>query len=252
MNLGIENRVALVTGASRNIGRAIAIELAREGARVITVARSSQDLAALHEELPGAKGQHLSVCLDLQAAGATSQLVDMLSEAFQQPDILVHNLGGSLGVTDLFSPSDEWEKVWYFNVGIAHEINRQFVPAMKTARWGRLLHLSTLATQTHGGNAPYVSAKCALEGYVKTLARELSKHNVMANALAPGLIDLEGRYFSRMRTENPAFIEEYFNHHLPIRRMGSAAEIARVAAFLCSEQAAYMSGAIVRVDGGGS
>ncbi|MGZ3157834.1 MAG: SDR family NAD(P)-dependent oxidoreductase [Burkholderiaceae bacterium] len=251
MNLGIENRIAIVTGASKNIGRAIALELAKEGARVIVVSRSKANLDMVLAELPGADGRHLGIELDLQFPDSPLQLKDLLRGDFENPEIVVHNLGGSLGVTDAFSSAAEWAKVWHFNVGIAHELNRLLIPDMIVKKWGRILHLSTLSTQTYDGYSAYTSAKCALDGYVKSMSRHVSKDNVIMNSLAPGLIHLEGRYFARMQKENPAFVEQYFDNHLPIRRMGTAQEIATIAAFLCSEHAAFMPGSIVRADGGG-
>jgi 3-oxoacyl-[acyl-carrier protein] reductase len=252
MNLGIENRVALVTGAGRNIGRAIALALAKEGARVILVGRSKDNLDRVNAEMPGTAGRHLSIALDLESADSVSRLQELTTGDIGCPEILVHNLGGSLGVTNAFSTAAEWARVWNFNLGIAHELNRLFIPRMVSKRWGRILHLSTLSTQTCEGSPAYVSAKCALDGYVKSMSREMSKHNVIMNSLAPGLINLEGRHYARMQRENPALLEQYFDNHLPIRRMGTAEEMAMIAAFLCSEHAAFMPGSIVRADGGGS
>jgi len=147
--------------------------------------------------------------------------------------------------------SDDWQRVWKFNVGIGHELNRAFMPAMVDRRWGRIVHLSTLSTTTYNGYAAYVSAKCALDGYVKSVNREVSKHNVIVSAVAPGAIYSEGRHFAKLQKENPAALEEYFNQHLPIRRLGRAEDIGPVVAFLCSEQAAFMAGSIVGIDGGG-
>ena len=250
MNLGIENRLALVTGASRGIGRAIALELAREGARVIIVARSAEPLDAVKRELTGSPGRHHAFALDLTAEGGIGRLaqeVDKLGPL----DIMVHNLGGSHGVFTTFASSDEWKKVWQFNVGVSHELNRIFIPAMAQRRWGRVVHLSTLSTTTYNGYAAYVSAKCALDGYVKSVNREVSKDNVIVSAVAPGAIYSEGRHFAKLQKENPAALQDYFKNHLPIGRLGRAEEIAPVAAFLCSEQASFLAGSIVGIDGGG-
>jgi 3-oxoacyl-[acyl-carrier protein] reductase len=251
MNLGIDDRIALVTGASKNIGRAIAKALAKEGARLILVSRSRENLNEVHAELNGEKGRHLCVAMDLRLKEGPLRLKEALKGDFENPEIVVHNLGGSLGLTDPFSSADEWDDVWRFNVGIAHELNRLFIPDMMARKWGRILHLSTLSTQTYDGYAPYTSAKCALDGYVKSMSRLVSKSNVIMNALAPGLVGLEGRYFMRMKKESPAQLEQYFDNHLPIRRMGTPEEMALIATFLCSEHAAFMPGAIVRADGGG-
>jgi 3-oxoacyl-[acyl-carrier protein] reductase len=251
MDLGINDRVALVTGASKNIGRAIAKALAREGARLILVSRSADNLKEVVAEIGGPAGRHLCIDLDLQQADGPQRLKERLQGDYAYPEIIVHNLGGSLGVTDAFASAEEWARVWHFNVGISHELNRLLLPSMVSRKWGRIVHLSTLSTQTYDGYVPYVSAKCALDGYVKGMSRLLSRDNVIINALAPGLIGLEGRYFKRLEKENPEQLAQYFDNHLPIRRMGEADEMAVIATFLCSEHAAFMPGAIVRADGGG-
>ncbi len=250
MDLKIRDRLALVTGASRGIGRAIALELAKEGARVIIVARSPEPLQAVRRELGGSEGRHHTFALDLMAEGGIAKLSEEIQN-LGALDIMVHNLGGSNGVFTTFASSEDWKKVWQFNVGVSHELNRMFIPLMVQRRWGRVVHLSTLSTTTYNGYAAYVSAKCALDGYVKTINREVSKDNVIVSAVAPGAIYSEGRHFAKLQKEDPAALEDYFKNHLPIKRLGRAEEIAPVAAFLCSEQASFMAGSIVGIDGGG-
>jgi 3-oxoacyl-[acyl-carrier protein] reductase len=246
----MENRLALVTGASRGIGRAIALELAKEGARVVIVARSAEPLEAVKRELAGPAGKHHAFAIDLMADGGTAKLADEIGR-LGPLDIMVHNLGGSHGVFTTFASSDDWKKVWQFNVGVSHELNRIFVPRMVERRWGRIVHLSTLSTTTYNGYAAYVSAKCALDGYVKSVNREVSKDNVIVSAVAPGAIYSEGRHFAKLQKENPAALQDYFKNHLPIMRLGRADEIAPVAVFMCSEQASFMAGSILGIDGGG-
>jgi 3-oxoacyl-[acyl-carrier protein] reductase len=249
MDLGIKDRLALVTGASRGIGRAIARELACEGARVILVARAAGQLEAVRCQMTSPEKHH-AVVADLMSERGVQEVAETITK-LGNLDIMVHNLGGSGGVQQVFAPAEELKKVWQFNVGIAHELNRLFVPSMVERRWGRIVHLSTLAATTHQGYAAYVSAKCALDGYVKLVSREVCRHNVILSAVAPGVIYIEGRYFAKLQQENPAALEEFFNHHVPIRRLGKPEEVASAVAFLCSEQASFMAGAIVAVDGGG-
>jgi 3-oxoacyl-[acyl-carrier protein] reductase len=118
-------------------------------------------------------------------------------------------------------------------------------------RWGRIVHLSTLSTKTGHGYPPHVSAKFAVDGYVSTVNREVAKDNVVISAVAPGAVYTEGRHFAKLQKENPAALQDYFKNHVPAQRLGTADEIGAVVAFLCSQYAAYMSGSIVRVDGGG-
>lgn len=250
MDLNIKNRLALVTGASKGIGRAIAAALAREGARVILVARSQEELEAVRKKIATPERPHHVIPVDLMTENGVERLVKTITTDLGEPDIMVHNLGGSFGLS-AFAPAEDWKKVWHFNVGIGHELNRAFIPGMVKRRWGRIVHLSTLSTITYGGYAPYVSAKCALDGYVKSVNREVSKDNVILSAVAPGAIYSEGRYFAKIQKEKPEELEDYFKNHLPIKRLGTAEEIAPVVAFLCSDFASFMAGSIVRIDGGG-
>lgn len=238
-----------MTGASRGIGRAIALELAREGAHVVLVARSREQLARVKAEMTGTG--HWTIPIDLTDQDAATRLVDAITTEIGSPEIIIHNLGGSHGVFKTFAPVEDWAKVWHFNLGISHELNRRFIPAMVDKQWGRIVHLSTLSTFTFNGYAAYVSAKSALNGYVKSVNREVSKHNVIITAVAPGAIYSEGRHFAKLQKENPAVLETYYSEHLPIRRLGRAEDIAPVVAFLSSDHAAFMPGAIVSVDGGG-
>jgi len=248
VDLGIKDRLALVSGASRGIGQAIAKELAREGGRVILVARSAHALEAVRSQMTIPE-RHCVVAVDLMADGGVQKLADIISK-LGNLDIMVHNLGGSLQIQQVFAPVDDWKKVWQFNVGICQELNQIFVPPMVKRRWGRIVHLSALSTTTYQGNPAYVSSKCALEAYVKSISREVSRHNVIVSAVAPGAIAVEGRYFAKIEKEDPAALEKYLNDHLPIRRLGKPEDVAGVVAFLCSEQASYMAGAVVAVDGG--
>ena len=235
MDLGINGKVALVLGASRGIGLAVADELTREGAVVLEVARSAP---RLHPER--------GLQLDLMSAGAVEQLVRWIGNL--PPDIIYHAIGGSWdGSKAVSSPSAKWAEVWRYNLGLAIDINNAFLPGMVTQKWGRIVHTSSDAVKNAIGYAPYASAKFALEGYVKVASKEFAKDNVIISAVSPGPIYTEGRYlYSRPEAET----QEYFDHHLPIRRFGRAEEVAKVVAFLCSDCASFMPGAVVDVQGG--
>ena len=251
MDLGIKNRLALVTGASRGIGRAIAVALAREGARVILVARSAELLEAVRREIATPDRPHHTYAIDLMADDGVPKLVQSISNDLGAPEIMVHNLGGSCGVNKTFAPAADWRKVWQYNLGIAHDLNCAFIPGMAARRWGRIVHLTTLSTKTFHGYPPHVAAKCAVDGYVSTVNREVSKDNVIISAVAPGTIYSEGRWFAKIQKEDPAALQEYFKKHLPTNRLGLAEDIGPVVSFLCSDYASFMAGSIVRVDGGG-
>lgn len=225
MNLGIEGRTALVVGASRGIGLEVTRELRSEGCAVITASRTEG--------------------IDLMPEGAPSAFCASLMG--REPDIIVHVLGGSQGLIGTLLPSSAWAKVWRLNLGIAHDINRVFIPMMQRNKWGRIVHISSNATRIGTGYSPYTSAKAALEGYVKAVSREFSRDGIVITAVAPGIVHTPGRYYASLDSKEQ---EAYFNKYIPTHRFGRAEEVAKVVAFLASEHAAYMAGSIVSIDGG--
>lgn len=223
MNLGISGRSALVVGASRGIGLEIAQELKAEGCVVTSWSRTQG--------------------VDLMPEGAPQKHCKTISP----PDIIVHVLGGSQGITQTLSPSSDWAKVWRLNLGIAIDINNAFIPAMRVSGWGRIIHISSNAPRLVIGYCPYTSAKAALDGYVRSVSKEFSRDGVIMSAVAPGIVHTPGRYYASLDSREQ---EEYFNKYIPIHRFGRAEEVAKVVAFLASEHAAYMAGSIVGIDGG--
>lgn len=231
MNLGISHRNALIVGASRGLGLEIARELHAEGCKITTVARTALQAPWRH------------ILLDLMPEDAPAKLA---AEA-PAPDIVVHVLGGSQGMTKTLSPAMDWAKVWRLNIGIAHDLNCHYIPMMQRSKWGRIIHLSSNATRIPTGYAPYTSAKAALEGYVKIVSKEFSKDGVIMTAVAPGIIYTPGRYYASLDSKAQ---EEYFNRYIPAQRFGRAEEVAKVVAFLASDHASYMAGSVVSIDGG--
>lgn len=240
MDLGIAGRRALVVGATGDTGRAVARELAAAGCKVIGVARNEFKLAAVAAEL--VDGFRL-----LQADISESKDLARIVEAAGSPDIVVHVAGGSAGIKDPMLPSSEWAKVWQLNLGAAHDLNRQFLPGMSERGWGRIVHFSSNGTQLAIGHAPYTSAKCAVEGYVRTMSKLHSARGVVIAAVRPGPIYTEGRPLYSQDEESK---RRFFDSYVPMRRWGRGDELAGAVAFLCSQRASYMAGAIVDVDGG--
>mgnify|MGYP001564505020 CR=1 FL=1 len=238
MNLGISGRTALVVGASRGIGMEIARELWSEGCKVISVARTLEN---------GEATRRVSIQRDLMPDGAPEKLAAEIIANHGAPDMVVHVLGGSQGITQTLAPSSDWAKVWRLNLGIAHDLNCAFIPEMQRNRWGRIVHISSNTTRIGTGYCPYSSAKAALDGYVKIVSKEVSKDGVIITAVAPGIVHTPGRYYASLDSKAQ---EEYFNQYIPIARFGRAEEVARVVAFLSSDHASYMAGSIVQIDGG--
>lgn len=250
MNLGIKGRTALVLGASRGLGAAVVRSLADEGARVIAVARNQEALASLIQELPGSPGWHRSFPADLMEQGAVERLVEALERNSLTPEIIVHNLGGSLGMTNPISPMEDYQKVWRLNLGIALDVNHLLIPRMRSDRWGRVVHVSSASTRTFHGYAPYVAAKCALTGYLKSASRSLAPDNVILSAVSPGVIYEDGRHLTELSKNAPAEIAEYYKHHLAIGRLSLPREVSNAVCFLCSDLASLANGTVMEFDGG--
>lgn len=251
MDLGIAGRTALVVGASKGIGRAVACRLAEEGCRVLGTARSYRLLESLRHEVETAyphAPKPMMVSAELMAAGALETVCDGLVNHGDEPDIIYHCMGGSYdGIKQWDEPWNRWEQVYRFNLGVAHEINRRLVPYMLRKGWGRVVMTSTDGTASASGNPPYTSSKCALEGYVRTVAKQWVKQGVILSAVAPGNVLTPGL---PMYEQSEEATQEYWRHHVAAGRWAQPDEIARVVVALCGEPAAWMPGSVVRVDGG--
>ena len=218
MNLELNGRRALVTGASRGIGEAIADRLEEEGVDVFRASRSTG--------------------FDLM--NDTTPLVGKVGYA----DIIVHNAGGALGITDPWCSSTDWWKVYRLNMGAAVEINRALIPEMQRRGWGRVVHISSISALENQGTVPYCSVKAALNAYTRSIGRLVSADGVSVSAVMPGAVFTEGGYWDHPRAE------KYVKERMAIQRLGTVDEIARFVVFLCSPHASFVAGSAFLVDGG--
>ena len=250
MDLGIEGKRALVTGAGRGLGRSIASCLAREGARVAIVSRTESDIQSLVEEMGGEAAGHYGTTIDLMAENGPTELMDRLDADFGQIDIAVHNAGGTLDIRDAFCSIEDWRKLWRFNVEIAVELNLRIVPAMQERGWGRVVHVTSIAAVENQGPIPYCSTKAALTAYTRSFGRLVSPDGVIITAVLPGAVFTEGGDWDYMSKNRPEHVEKYLDERMAIRRFGEPDEIGNVVTFLCSEMASFCVGSIVPIDGG--
>jgi len=231
------NRTALVTGASRGIGFACAKALASAGARVILASRDKERLDAAMAKIPGSS----AVQLDLASP-------DSIKEAFAKAgpvDILVNNAGLTKDGLALRMKKDDWDAVLGTNLTGAFLAIQHVLHPMMKQRWGRIINISSIVGETgNPGQANYVASKAGLIGLTKSLAQEVASRNITVNAVAPGFIE----------TDMTAELSEELKHnmlsHIPLKRFGQPEEIAAAVKFLASEEAGYITGAVLNVNGG--
>lgn len=250
MNLGINKKQALVTGAGRGIGAAISKSLIEENANVVAVSRSMDSLKELQGNLEE-KSQFCQILeLDLALDGSVDNLFDYLKSQNISPDIIVNNVGGNLSYTDPLGPVSEWREVMKLNVEVAIEINRRFIPDMRSKKWGRICHISSISALENQGPPSYCAAKAALNAYVRSLGRFVAADNVILTSLMPGAIFTKDGYWDVASKERPEHVKKYLDERMAIRRFGSVEEISKLATFLCSEHASFCVGSAVLADGG--
>jgi len=242
----LDGRVALVTGASRGIGAAIALELALAGADLVLVGRSAEPLARVADEIRQSGRAALPVVADIADAAQVRRSVDDAVARFERVDVLVNNAGlGSRGPYDTVS-ADEWSAVLDVNLSAAFNYVQAVTPGMRLRRWGRIINIASISGQTGGvsGSVAYSSSKAGLIGFTKTLARDLGPFGVTANAIAPGQIETD---MSRVLTADE---REFITNSIPLGRLGEPEDIAYAVRFLASEEAGYITGATLDVNGG--
>ncbi len=257
MDLGIKGKNVLITGASQGIGKAIALEFAKEGCKVSVIARREEELKQTVLEMGGKEKGHDHYAIDLMEDGAPEKAVKALIKRNGDYDIVVHNIGGTLGVKDILSPMDEWLKVVKFNVGVSIDINRIVVPPMQKKKWGRIINISSISGIELRGSAPYGAAKAYCNAYTKVLGRALAPDGIVVSAVLPGAIYAPGGHWDEDNPMNQkdldAFLRkrsDFLRHHHAIGRLGTAEEIAPFVVFMASKQVTFAPTTLIPVDGG--
>lgn len=251
MELGLKDKLALVTGGGRGIGRGIALNLANEGSRVAIASRTRADLNDVLEKMGGRARGHRAVPIDLMSDGAPDKLLhDLAADGFGPIDIVVHNLGGTLGITDPFCSIADWRRIYRFNLEIALELNKLLVPKMQERGWGRVVHISSISSMENHGPATYCAMKAALTAYTRSFGGVVAPDGVVVSAVLPGAVFTKGGYWDLTSREKPDHVAKFLSERQRIGRFGDIDEIGSYVAFLCSERASFGTGSIVPVDGG--
>lgn len=258
MDMGIEGRVAIVTGGSQGIGRAIALGLAAEGADVVLVARRSGPLGAVAAEVAALGRRAETVQADVAEPGSATAVLDTAMSRFGHVDILVNNAGkgGPKAMREL--TEDDWMASIQLNLMSAVRMSSACVPHMVEAGWGRIVNIaSRVGREPDPYFAPYAAAKAALINYSKNLANAYSSHGVTSNCIVPGLIHSEAvdQAAARSAEATGKTVEEVFEATLrkrpiPVGRLGEPDDVAGLVTYLASERAGWTTGSCFTVDGG--
>jgi 3-oxoacyl-[acyl-carrier protein] reductase len=240
-----KDKVAVVTGASRGIGRSIALALAGEGARIVAVDLGLPETEALVAEIKAAGGEALAVQGNVTVAADVERMIDAAVEKFGRVDILVNNAGITRDALLLRMKDEDWDAVLTVNLKGAFLCSRAAAKVMSKQRSGRIINIASVVGQMgNAGQANYCASKAGLIGLTKSNARELAKRNVTVNAVAPGFIA------TAMTDVLPEKVKEELLAQIPLERLGSADDIANAVLFLAAERSGYITGQVIAVNGG--
>jgi 3-oxoacyl-[acyl-carrier protein] reductase len=239
------NKIALVTGATRGIGRAISTQLGKQGAIVVgtatTPAGAEEISAFLSQENIKGRGQVLNVT----DSAAIDDVFGSIQEEFGAPDILINNAGITRDQLLLRMKDEQWDEIMATNLTSVFKVSRLAIRGMLKKRYGRIISISSVVSQLgNAGQTNYAAAKAGIEGFTRSLAREVAKHGVTVNAVAPGFIDTD------MTRVLPDAHKENLLGMIPMNRLGTAAEVAYTVGFLASDEASYITGITLAVNGG--
>ncbi|WP_052889012.1 SDR family NAD(P)-dependent oxidoreductase [Thermogemmatispora carboxidivorans] len=249
MDLGLDGKVAIVTGASRGVGQAIARALGAEGCRLAIVARGRKALEETAEGLRSTGIEVLTIAADLMLPHNVERIVQDVMDRYGRIDVLVHNAGGARGQT-IFDTSDEdWHDALALNVLALGHFARLVAPIMSRQGGGRIIAISSIFGRESGGRPAYNALKAASISLTKSLARQFAPNNILVNSVAPGSLLFPGSSWDRRRQADPESIEAFVKSELPLGRFGTPEEVAAVVVFLASSAASLVSGACIPVDG---
>ena len=242
---GLENKVALVTGASRGIGRGIAIALARAGATVVGTATSEAGALSFSEQLAAEKLQGAGIVMNVNAAEAVDTALATMQKEHGEIAILVNNAGITRDNLLMRMKEEEWDDIMTTNLKSVYRLSKAVVRGMMKARYGRIINItSVIGAVGNAGQTNYAAAKSGVVGFSKALAREVGSRNITVNCVAPGFIDTD---MTRAMSDAQ---REALRNQIPLGRFGDVSDVAHAVVFLASSGASYITGCTLHVNGG--
>lgn len=243
--MDLEHEIAVVTGASRGIGRAIAEELGKRGATVIGTATSESGAEAISAGLTGLDITGRGWVLDVTRQESVDALMKGVQEAYGQPTVLVNNAGITRDNLLMRMKDEEWDAIVETNLGSVFRMSRACLRGMMKARKGRIINIASVVGATgNPGQTNYAAAKAGMMGFARSLAREVGSRGITVNTVAPGFIDTD---MTRALADEQ---RRHLQSQIPLERLGEVSDIANAVAFLASPQAAYITGQTLHVNGG--
>ena len=251
MDLGLKNKVVLVTGGSRGIGRGIAAAFAAEGSRIVICARGQKDIDDAVTELRNMKADVLGLTVDVTRKEQIDSLVKTMIGTYGTIDVLINNAGGNKRNLFTDTTTDDWQQIIDLNLKSHVEVSRAFLPYMIKQKSGSIIFISSIYGRELGGPtlSIYNSTKSALISLSKVMAVELAPKGIRVNSIAPGSIRFPGGSWDRRYHEDPQGIKEFVKQELPLGRFGTVEEVANVVCFIASDRASLVTGTCLNIDG---
>ena len=252
MDLGLKDKIALVTGASRGIGNRIALSLAREGVKLGICARNEDGLKSAADEIIAGGAEVEAIAVDSTTSEGAEKVVAATRERFGGLDILINNVGGAVWTPFAEISDEEWLHVFNLSFFSSVRMARVALPIMEERGAGSIVNISSIFGRETGGPISYNAAKAAMISMTSNLALEAAKKNIRVNTVAPGSIIFPGGGWERRQKEDPEGIKAFVEENIAFGRFGTPEEVADVVTFLASERGSWVTGACINVDGGQS
>ena len=251
MDLRISNKTALVTGGASGIGKAIVKELLMNNVKVFFTSRSQERIDACLKEFHNSKEKPIGIVANISKEGEAENVFHQINKT-NKIDILVNNVGDTLGIIDPYCSLTEWHKLFDLIMGVAIRLNNLVIPTMSSNKWGRIVNITAGAAYENSGPVPYCSFKSAFTAYSRSMARVLALegNNVVMSSVLPGVVITENGHWQNVLATRPEHAEKYLEERTTLKRFGTPEEISPMVALLCSDLASFCVGSVIPVEGG--